>query len=602
MNSAIGVAADDGSRASPDFRRFALALAAFTLLPPLLIAAFVIAVDPFYVFGSPSVPGLNAVRPYYESNIFSAKPYQVRRIHPAAVSLGSSRVEVGLDPRHRGWGDPHTFNFGLPGSTSYEVMLAFLHAQTAGHPLRQAVVGLDFFGFNIFFPRAREQQQARFARDGARAFADFLATELATRRRAGSVAMGADPGTQGIATRSTTSDDHHHSHPAGHSARREGGSIPSDWDEAGYLQINPDAASLIVQGAFASGYQHYLAVGRYKGLLGGFQPDDWNEGGYLAANPEVRIEIALGAFRTGYLHYAAVGRARGLLGGLPPADGVEWLRLRWPPLDTALFQINDMLPLVLSREALKGALGTVMRQSAPAPFDDAGVRLFGGQEEVLRRLGGVGHLIRSGLSTGAWGPWLKLPRLMYCFTNADTGMTMFDPFRFMLRQAYAEGTDLRMFVTPVHAVVRTLQQALGLGERYEFWLKELVRINEEEAARAGKQQLPLWDFSDLNTITRDPIPQAGDLAPMRWFWEHSHYRKITGDLILDRLFGTRAAERQLPVDFGVPLTGTSVDAHIARSRSDLQGWAAANSDLVAPIVHAARTSTTHSRQAEASCW
>ena len=60
-------------------------------------------------------------------------------------------------------------------------------------------------------------------------------------------------------------------------------------------------------------------------------------------------------------------------------------------------------------------------------------------------------------------------------------MTMFDPFRFMLRQAYAEGTDLRMFVTPVHAVVRTLQQALGLGERYEFWLRELVRINEEEA-------------------------------------------------------------------------------------------------------------------------
>ena len=77
---------------------------------------------------------------------------------------------------------------------------------------------------------------------------------------------------------------------------------------------------------------------------------------------------------------------------------------------------------------------------------------------------------------------------MYCFTNADTGMTMFDPFRFMLRQAYAEGTDLRMFVTPVHAVVRTLQQALELGERYEFWLKELVRINEEgPRAPAGRR-------------------------------------------------------------------------------------------------------------------
>ncbi len=602
MHFAIAESAHLGSRMPSDFRRFALALAAFTLLPPLLIAAFIIAVDPYFAFGSPSVPGLNAVRPYYESAIFSAKPYQVRRIRPAAISLGSSRVEVGLNTRHRGWADPRTFNFGLPGSTSYEVMLAFLHAQSVARPLKQAVVGLDFFGFNIFFPRAREQQQARFARDGARAFADFLATELAKRRRGGSVATRADPDMQSDSARGILPKNSPHDRAAGPGERREGDATPSDWDEAGYLQVNPDAASRIAQDAFASGYQHYLAVGRSKGLVGGFQPADWNEAGYLAANPEAGIEIALGAFRTGYLHYAAVGQARGLAGGLPPADPTEWLRLRWPLLDRALFQVTDMLPLVLSREALKASLGTVLRQSKPAPFDDSGVRLFGGQEETLRRLGGVGHLIRSGLGSGAWGPWLKLPRLMYCFTNADTGMTMFDPFRFMLRQAYAEGTDLRMFVTPVHAVVRTLQQALGLGERYEFWLRELVRINEEEAARAGRPPLPLWDFSDANTITREPVPPSTDMTPMRWFWEHSHYRKITGDLVLDRVFGTTAPERPLPADFGVRLTAANIDAHIARAGTGLRAWAAANSDLVSPIVRAAQTSTTHSRQAEATCW
>ena len=305
-------------RAGPDFRRFALALAAFTVLPPLLIAAFIIAVDPYFAFGSPSVPGLNAVRPYYESNIFSAKPYQVRRIRPAAVSLGSSRVEVGLDPRHRGWADPRTFNFGLPGSTSYEVMLAFLHAQSVARPLKQAVVGLDFFGFNIFFPRAREQQQARFARDGARAFADFLATELAKRRHGGSVATRADPDVQRDSARGILPKTLLTIPQPDPASAREGDAIPSDWDEAGYLQVNPDVASRIAQGAFASGYQHYLAVGRFKGLIGGFQPADWNEAGYLAANPEAGIEIALGAFRTGYLHYAAVGQARGLAGRPSP--------------------------------------------------------------------------------------------------------------------------------------------------------------------------------------------------------------------------------------------------------------------------------------------
>ena len=143
---------------------------------------------------------------------------------------------------------------------------------------------------------------------------------------------------------------------------------------------------------------------------------------------------------------------------------------------------------------------------------------------------------------------------------------------------------------------------LGIGERYEFWLRELVRINEEEAALAGKQPLPLWDFSDANTITREPVPLSTDLTPMRWFWEHSHYRKVTGNLILDRVFGYSEPERPLPADFGVRLTGANVDAHIARARIELQAWASANSDLVSPIVRAARTLKAQSRQAEAHCW
>ena len=131
------------------------------------------------------------MRPFYELHVLAAKPYQVQRMKPAAVTLGSSRVEVGLDPRHAGWADRNVFNFGLPSASSYEVMLAFLHARAVGQPLKQAVVGLDFFGFNMFFPRNREQLEARFAGSGSEAFADFLATELANRPRDDNAAMRA---------------------------------------------------------------------------------------------------------------------------------------------------------------------------------------------------------------------------------------------------------------------------------------------------------------------------------------------------------------------------------------------------------------------------
>jgi hypothetical protein len=78
------------------------------------------------------------------------------------------------------------------------------------------------------------------------------------------------------------------------------------------------------------------------------------------------------------------------------------------------------------------------------------------------------------------------------------------------------------YVTPLHAAVRKLLGEIGLNDRYEFWLKELVRINEEEAARAKRSPFPLWDFSIPNTITRETIPLPGDLTPMRWYWDHSH--------------------------------------------------------------------------------
>ena len=160
---AIVATSNHETRAGTTFRAFALALAAFLALPPLALAAFVIAVDPYYVFGSPNWRGFNDVRPYYEPHVLVAKPYQVRRQQPSAVALGSSRVEVGIDPRHGGWTDTNVFNFALPSSNSYAVMLAFLHAQKVGAPLKQAVVGLDFFAYNINFPLASDLSEQRFA-------------------------------------------------------------------------------------------------------------------------------------------------------------------------------------------------------------------------------------------------------------------------------------------------------------------------------------------------------------------------------------------------------------------------------------------------------
>ena len=194
-------------------------------------------------------------------------------------------------------------------------MLAFLHAGAVGQPLKQAVVGLDFFGFNMFFPRNREQLEARFAGSGSEAFADFLATELANRPRDDKAAMPADPRVTEPVRRT-----HAPVQPAAETPE------PEAWSEAVYLAIHPDVAAAVARKDFKSGREHYELAGRAEGRETGMSPNDWSEALYLSIYPDVAAEVRRGTFASGYHHYLMAGRAEGRDSGVPPSGNT------WPPI------------------------------------------------------------------------------------------------------------------------------------------------------------------------------------------------------------------------------------------------------------------------------
>lgn len=604
-----GVAGAPGS-----FRRYVFILILSAFVPMLALAAFVIGIDPYYVFGARSWKGINAVRPYYEPHVIISKPYQVHRLRPDAVALGSSRAEVGLDPHHPAWGTRNVFNFAMPSSTSYDTMLAFTYAQSVGRPLKRAVLGLDFFAYNFYMTRNQDQKEGRYSSEAVQSFADFIEAELKSRRPANParsdpardrqwneklyLAVNGDVA-NAVALKQFASGWQHYE-LAGRIEGRLGGFVPPNWDEQGYMQANPDVAYFTSLGNFLGGYHHYLVAGRAEGRLGGFVPPTWNEAAYLEANPSARIHIALGDFHNGYVHYAGLGKSEGRVGGYPE-NFFERLQQRWPVLNNLKFQVTELWKMVFSITALAEARATIFSQSEPQSFNDVGVRVWRGQDKKLADLGGSGPLIRRSILGGNWAPELTPPKAMFCFTNAETGMTMFDPFRFLVRRAYAEGTDLRLYTGPILPITRVLFRGLQLSERYDFWLKELVRINDEEAARAGRPPLPLWDFSNLNSITREAVPQNGDPTPMRYYWEFSHYRKTTGDLILDRIFDYHDPARPMPADFGVRMTSANIDAHIASSNAKLTEWAAQD-EFAKQLEEVARKPHKQNRQPEATCW
>ena len=114
-----------------------------------LVLAVNLIVDPYRRFDLVSIEGFNAQRP--ESSISRlGKSGAICRLRPAQVILGTSRVEVGIDPQHPGFADlaGSVYNAALAGSGLHELDLTMRHAVHASPQLKRVLVGLDFLMFN----------------------------------------------------------------------------------------------------------------------------------------------------------------------------------------------------------------------------------------------------------------------------------------------------------------------------------------------------------------------------------------------------------------------------------------------------------------------
>lgn len=113
-----------------------------------LAVALAVAVDPYRLYGTPTVAGWTALKPRIETHYFMSKLHQLERVRPNTLLLGNSRVEVGLDPRSGQWraSDRPVYNAALAGR-GLRASLDMLRDAIAAHPPRTVVLGLDFMDF-----------------------------------------------------------------------------------------------------------------------------------------------------------------------------------------------------------------------------------------------------------------------------------------------------------------------------------------------------------------------------------------------------------------------------------------------------------------------
>ncbi len=88
---------------------------------------------------------------------------------------------------------------------------------------------------------------------------------------------------------------------------------PLAFNESLYLSFNPDVAQAVKQGAFKSGYEHFIKYGQAegRGALMESVANLFDEAYYLKNNADVAKAVQQGLFKSGYEHFIQFGQLEG---------------------------------------------------------------------------------------------------------------------------------------------------------------------------------------------------------------------------------------------------------------------------------------------------
>jgi hypothetical protein len=170
--------------------------------------------------------------------------------------------------------------------------------------------------------------------------------------------------------------------------------------------------------------------------------------------------------------------------------------------------------------------------------------------------------------------WFPAPRRTFTFSPDDAPVNY---YRQSLKLLYAHDMNTNIVIAPLHGSLLIALHEAGLWQDFEIWKTTLARINEEEAASAGKKPFPLWDYAAINTYTAQALPeQHNNTTRLSWFNDSAHASPQLGDVILQELGGTAT-----PV--GIQLHNSNITQHLEQSSTKLENYKAQHPELQAAI-------------------
>lgn len=127
-------------------KKYFLIVVATAVLLLAALSSFNAIIDPYGMYRLIQIKKVNTHKPAIYNRVRLFKAYDIRRIKPSAIVLGTSRSHVAIRMSHEGW-DPTArprYNAAFDGATAKEMYFYLRHAYSI-HPLKQVVLGLDTY-------------------------------------------------------------------------------------------------------------------------------------------------------------------------------------------------------------------------------------------------------------------------------------------------------------------------------------------------------------------------------------------------------------------------------------------------------------------------
>lgn len=114
-----------------------------------LTAGFNWLTDPFGMYWSPSLVGINEIKPEAGNRSRITKAYRANVVKPHILLVGNSRVEMGLAPNHPLFNNQPAYNQGMPGASARMQYDYALNVIAVSPDLHTLIIGVDFLDFLI---------------------------------------------------------------------------------------------------------------------------------------------------------------------------------------------------------------------------------------------------------------------------------------------------------------------------------------------------------------------------------------------------------------------------------------------------------------------